>query len=370
MKITLKEIPIREVVSGYKDDREEGVSGFSGKLNIRPKYQREFVYDSKQREAVIETVRNQFPLNTMYWIKSDTNEYELLDGQQRTISICQYFNNDFSIKENTFVKMFHSLTEEEQEAFLDYKLMIYICEGNEKEKLEWFKVINIAGEKLTPQELRNAIYTGKWLTNAKAFFSRTGAPAYELGNKYLSGKPIRQDYLETAIRWGADKDDVDSIEEYMAIHQHDTNARELRLYFQSVINWLEELFPEEYYRREMKGIDWGILYNRFKDEPRDAKKMDVRVTELMLDDEVTNKKGIYTYLFDGKEKHLSLRTFSAKQKRQLYDTQSGICNECEKEFAMTDMEADHIIPWSKGGKTSLDNGQMLCRTCNREKGSK
>lgn len=366
MKIKPKEIPIREIISGYVDNQEEGIVGYDGQLNIRPKYQREFVYNDKQREAVIDTVMNNFPLNTMYWVKSDENQYELLDGQQRTISICQYISGVFSINH----QFFHNLTDDEKEAILDYKLMIYICEGTEKEKLEWFKVINIAGEKLTDQELRNAIYTGEWLTNAKAFFSRTGAPAYDLGSKYLTGKPIRQDYLETAIRWAADKDDIDTIEEYMAIHQHDTNARALRLYFQSVMNWVEELFPKEHYRKEMKGIDWGVLYNQFKDEPHDARKLERKVSELMLDDEVTKNKGIYYYLFDNKEKHLSLRSFTAKQKRQLYDSQNGICNICEKEFSMNEMEADHIIPWSEGGKTSLDNGQMLCRTCNREKSNK
>ena len=208
MKIELKEITIREVSKEYFNDNEEGVVGFNGKLNIRPKYQREFVYKDKQRDAVIETVIKNFPLNVMYWVKNEDDTYEVLDGQQRTISICEYVTSSFSLNS----MYFHNLTNVEKEQILDYKLMVYFCEGNDKEKLDWFKTINIAGEKLTNQELRNAIYTGTWLTEAKKYFSKTGCAAYNIGNDYMNGSAIRQDYLETAISWLSN----DNIEQYMA----------------------------------------------------------------------------------------------------------------------------------------------------------
>ena len=207
MKIQLKEITVREVANKYINNEEEGVVGYNGNLNIRPKYQREFVYKDKQRDAVIETVRKNFPLNVMYWAKNEDGTFEVMDGQQRTISICEYVSGKFSLN----FQYFHNLEEVEKEQILDYRLMIYFCEGNDKEKLDWFKTINIAGEKLTDQELRNAIYTGTWLTDAKRHFSKSGGPAYNIGSDYLNGSPIRQDYLETTIDWIS----KGAIEQYM-----------------------------------------------------------------------------------------------------------------------------------------------------------
>lgn len=197
MQIELHEIKIRDVVNGYVDSQENGVVGFGGKLNIRPAFQREFVYKEKQRNAVIETVMKGFPLNVMYWVEDENGNYELLDGQQRTISICQYVNGNFSLNSRAF----HNLTETEKEQILEYPLMIYICKGNDKEKLDWFRIINIAGVQLKEQELRNAIYIGEWLSDAKRYFSKNGCVAYLLANKYLSGEVNRQDYLETVLSW-------------------------------------------------------------------------------------------------------------------------------------------------------------------------
>jgi Protein of unknown function DUF262 len=242
MKIELREITIREVSSGYTNNAEDGVVGYSGILNIRPKYQREFVYRDRQRDSVIETVRKNFPLNVMYWVKNEDGTFEVLDGQQRTISICEYVTGNFSLD----FQYFHNLTDDEREEILDYRLMVYFCEGSDREKLDWFKTINIAGEKLTDQELRNAVYTGTWLTDAKRYFSRTGCPAYAIGSDYLSGSPIRQDYLETTISWISE----DHIEQYMSEHQHNPNANALWLYYQNVISWVNVVFPN--YRREMK----------------------------------------------------------------------------------------------------------------------
>ncbi len=360
MDIKLKEITIKEVSENYLNDEEEGVVGFSGKLNIRPKYQREFVYKDKQRDAVIETVRNEFPLNVMYWIENEDGTYEVMDGQQRTISICEYVAGNFSLN----FQYFHNLEEDEKKKILDYKLMVYFCEGDDKEKLNWFKTINIAGEKLFEQELRNAIYTGTWLSDAKRHFSKTNCPAYNISNKYIKGSPIRQDYLQTAINWISDGE----IEEYMAKNQHEPNANELWLYFQSVISWIKAVFPN--YRREMKGVSFGILYNELKDKKFDSGKIEKEIIKLMQDEDVTKKSGIYSYILTRDEKYLSIRSFTENQKREAYEKQKGICIECKKHFEIEEMEADHIDPWHDGGHTTADNCQMLCKHDNRVKSGK
>ena len=311
MKIELHEITVREVAEKYVDNAEEGVVGYNGKLNIRPKYQREFVYDEKKRNAVMDTIRKDFPLNVMYWVKNEDGTFEVLDGQQRTISFCQYVNGDFSIDNRAF----HNLTNTEKEQILNYKLMVYFCEGNDKEKLDWFKIINIAGEKLTDQELRNAVYTGTWLTNAKSIFSKSNCAAYLLSKDYVNGSPIRQEILETALSWISNGE----IEKYMSIHQHDPNANELWTYFRNVIEWVQLTFTT--YRKEMKGIDWGGLYDEFKGNLFDTEKLEQEIQTLMMDDDVTNKKGIYSYVLTRNEKHLNIRAFTPNQKREAYERQ-------------------------------------------------
>lgn len=356
MDIELRNIAVKELVEKYQDDQEAGVVGFGGKLNIRPPYQREFVYNDKQREAVIDTITRGFPLNTMYWAVTPDG-FEIIDGQQRTISICQYVDGVFSYKN----RYFQNLQQDEKDAILDYKLTVYQCQGNDSEKLGWFRTINIAGEKLTEQELRNAVYAGSWTADAKRYFSKTQCAAWQLASNYMTGSPIRQDYLETTIAWinGGD------IEAYMATHQHDKNANPLWLYFQTVINWVQATFPK--YRKEMKGIAWGAVYNAHKDDNLDPATLEAETARLMADDEVTKKKGVYEYLLTGNENHLSIRTFTDSNKRTLYERQKGICTACKKHFEIGQMEADHITPWSQSGKTELNNGQMLCRECNRRK---
>ena len=361
MQIKLHEIPVRDVVAGYKDSEENGVVGYNGKLNIRPAFQREFIYKDKQRDEVINTITKGFPLNVMYWVKSDDGNFELLDGQQRTISICQYITGDFSVNHMGFA----NLTQTEQNLILDYPLMIYICEGTDKEKLDWFKIINIAGEQLTAQELRNAIYTGEWLTEAKKYFSKTQCPAYMIAGDYLSGSAIRQNYLETALKWIATRDGIE-IEDYMAQHQHDTNCNELWLYFQTVINWVKVTFPT-YRKKQMQGLDWGIYYNKYGTGKYDPKALEKQIAALLDDEDVSNQKGIYEYLLDGNERHLNIRAFSPKMARTAYERQKGICPKCKKHFTIEEMQADHITPWSKGGKTVPENCQMLCADCNRRK---
>lgn len=363
MKIHLKEISVAEVANGYSESEDNGVVAYGGKLNVRPAYQREFIYKDKQRDEVIRTIKKGFPLNVMYWVKNGEDSYEIMDGQQRTISFCQYIKGEYSID----YQYFHNLTEEEQDQIKNYKLMVYICEGTDKETLDWFKIINIAGEELTQQELRNAIYTGEWLADAKRHFSKTGCPAYALYKDYFSGTAIRQDYLETAISWIASKEGQ-AIEEYMAIHQHDKNANALWLYVQSVMNWVKAIFP--HYRKEMKGIAWGLLYNSYGTADYDTDAFEARIVQLMSDDDVSKKSGIYEYLLDGKEKHLSIRAFTPSMKRSAFERQKGKCSVCQKVFSIEEMEADHITPWHAGGKTTPDNCQMLCKDCNRHKSGK
>ncbi len=363
MKIELQKIKIREVVDGFKDSAEEGVVAYGGKLDVRPKYQREFVYKDKQRDAVLDTVKKGFPLNVMYWMVRDDGGYEVLDGQQRTISLGQYVSGDFSLND----RFFHNLTKEEQNQILAYELMIYFCEGTDKERLDWFKTINIAGEKLTDQELRNAVYTGPWLSDAKLKFSKTGCAAYHLANDggaLLTGSSIRQEYLETALSWINN----DEVADYMAKHQHDKNANELWEYFQNVIAWVRKTFPN--YRKEMANVNWGELYNQFKDKKLDAKKLEAEVAKLMQDEDVTKKSGIYPYVLTKQERHLSIRAFADKMKREAYERQKGICAKCEEHFAIEEMEADHITPWHEGGKTTAENCQMLCKQDNRTKSGK
>ena len=361
MNIDLKEITVRELTNGYEDNEEAGVIGFSGKLDIRPPYQREFIYKDKQRDAVINTVTKEFPLNVMYWAVREDGNFEVIDGQQRTISLCQYVNGDFAY----MFKYFHNLQDDEKEQILDYKLMVYVCSGADSEKLEWFRTINIAGEKLTEQELRNAVYSGSWVTDSKRYFSKSGCPAYGIGSDYLNGSSIRQDYLETAIKWTSNG----NIEVYMSNHQHDPNALALWQYFQSVITWVQGTFTKKR-TKFMKGVDWGALYNKYKDKVFDTNVIEEETARLIADDDVQKKKGIYPYILTRDERHLGVRAFSDSMKQKVYEKQKGICVECKEHFDIAQMEGDHITPWHEGGKTIEENCQMLCRDDNRRKSGK
>jgi len=372
VKIDLKKVTVRDVAEDYRDNDEDGVVGYGGKLNIRPKYQREFVYDAEKRAAVLGTIRKDFPLNVMYWAVNEDGTFEVLDGQQRTISFCQYVAGDFSINIDGHPMAFHNLTQPQKDQFLDYELMVYVCEGNDRDKLDWFRTVNIAGVELTDQELRNAVYTGPWLTHAKSIFSKTHGPAYGLASKYVTGSPIRQELLEKALKWRSGG----KIDQYMSDHQHDQNANELWTHFQNVIWWVQQTFTT--YRKEMKGVEWGPLYDRFKDETLDTNELERRTAELMQDPDVTRRSGIYTFLLTGEERRLNIRQFDDREKRAAYERQHHKCangtrcrtpgnDDGQRIFELEDMEGDHINPWSKGGKTIAENCQMLCIPCNRDK---
>ena len=371
MKIEPKEITVRALVADYHDDGQSGVRGYGGKLDIRPSFQREFVYNRKQSVAVIESIKNGFPLNTMYWNKSENGAFEIIDGQQRTISIARYVvpydrnPKRFSVGD----LYFNNLQDDAQQQILNYKLQVYVCEGTDTERLDWFEIINTAGVQLTKQELRNAVYPGPWLSDAKRYFSRPLGPAYAIGNKYVKARANRQEYLETAIRWI--KREGQTVEGYMAEHQHDKTATALWTHFQSVINRVEAVFPN--HRKFMKGVDWGGLYVHLKNESLDPETLEADVARLMQDDDVTKKAGIYPYLLTREEKHLSIRAFTDAQKQKAFDQldPAGVCLGCKKEdLDLSDMEADHITPWTEGGKTNDENCQLLCRECNRRKSNK
>ena len=349
MKIDLKEIAVKDLFEGYQDNEESGVVAYNGKLDIRPPYQREFIYKDKQRDAVIDTISKNFPLNTIYWAVREDGNFEVIDGQQRTISICQYINGDFSIDGLAF----HNLPKDKQEIILNYKLTVYFCSGSDSEKLDWFKIINIAGEKLTDQELRNAVYSGSWVTDAKRYFSKRNCAASNLASDYLNGSPNRQDYLERAIMWLS----KNNIEKYMSDHQHDSDAKKLWKYFNDVISWVEKNFKN---KKIMKGVDWGSFYNEFEDIKLDTNKVEDEVNKLILDEEVTKNLGIYPYIITREEKFLSLRTFPESIKIKVHQKQKGKCKVCGEKFDISEMQADHIKAWSRAGKTTEDNCQMLC----------
>lgn len=375
MRIELKNIKIREVVNGYKDEGEKGIVGYDGKLNIRPPFQREFIYGEKERDAVIKTIRQGFPLNTMYWSQDPDGNYELMDGQQRTISFCQYVTEIIPIRfDEEHELAFTSLTTDQQNQILDYELSIYICQGEPSEKLDWFRIINIAGKPLTDQELLNAMHTGAWLTDAKRWFSKSGAPAIQDGrDRLVTGSTIRQDTLETALKWISNN----NIEGYMNHHKDDNDAQELWQYWQAVFDWVKRIFPNQDSDRArlMKGLQWGEFYNKYKEANLNAQELENLIRKLLLDDEIENKRGIYEYLLAGNERVLNLREFSENIKIKKYEEQKGFCVAknaiCgNSHFEYEEMEADHIIPWSKGGKTVYENCQMLCSQDNRIKSGK
>ncbi len=383
MKFDEVKIKVSELTKNYTDDGDGGVYGYDGKLTIRPNYQREYVFSDKKRDAVIDTVLKKAPLSIMYWNKTGPDSYEVLDGQQRTISIGQYVSGDFSVKINGNDKFFHNLTDTEKATILDYEIMVYICDGSEEEKLEWFRIINTAGVTLTDQELLNATYTGNWLSDAKTYFSKRNCVAGQFADGFIKGNPIRQDYLATVLSWIADRDGLDSGAKYMAIHQKDADANDLWLYFQEVIGWAKRMFPNME-KKLTESQAWGILYNKYKNKTYNTNDMRTLIDKLLQDDDITNQKGIIPYVLSNKTKHdeksLSVRAFSEQMKRRVYTKQTtdakanntSNCPMCANNgittiYEFTEMQGDHIIPWSQGGRTVEENLQMLCRNCNNDK---
>ena len=373
LKIDEKKVTVGEIVKGYINNDEQGVRGYDGLLDIRPPYQREFIYNEKEQQAVIATVLNGYPLNVMYWVKrSDDAEcpYEVMDGQQRTLSLCEYVAGKFAYD----FKNFFNQPEDIRKRILNYPLTIYVCEGEASEKLEWFKTINIAGKPLNDQEIHNAIYAGPFVSDAKRHFSKTNCGAYRLGKDLVNGSTIRQDFLKKALEWMADHETrngkTQTLVGYMAEHQHDPNANNLWSYFQNVLNWAITNFNMKKFRKIMKGLDWAKYYDIYHEQTLDVKGMEQKISELVGDDEIQKQQGIIPYVLTGDEHYLDLRAFPDKIKLAVWEMQQHKCAVCGNEFDIALMEGDHITPWKDGGRTTIENCQMLCREWNRRKGSK
>lgn len=373
--MTIKQINVTvgEITKGYINNDEQGVRGYGGLLDIRPPYQREFIYNENEQRAVIETVLHNYPLNVMYWVKRSEDAecpYEVMDGQQRTLSLCEYVADAFAVD----FKNFSNQPTDVRKKILDYKLTIYVCEGEESEKLEWFKTINIAGKPLNEQEIRNAVYAGPFVSDAKKHFSKSNCGAYRLGKDLVNGSPIRQDFLKKALEWMAEHEvrqgKLQTAVGYMATHQHDPNALPLWTYFQSVLNWAISTFNMKKFKKIMKGLDWAKFYDLYHEESLDVKTLETQIADLMGDDEIQKPLGIIPYVLTGDEHYLDLRSFPDKIKLAVWEKQNHKCAHCGKEFDIVFMEGDHVKPWREGGRTDIENCQMLCRDCNRRKGSK
>ena len=373
MTIKQIEVTVGDITKGYVNNDEQGVRGYDGLLDIRPPYQREFIYNEKEQQAVIHTVLQGYPLNVMYWVKRAEDAecpYEVMDGQQRTLSLCEYVAGKFSYD----FKNFFNQPGDIQKKILDYPLTIYVCEGEASEKLEWFKTINIAGKPLNEQEINNAIFAGPFVSDAKKHFSKTNSGAARLGKDLVNGTPIRQDFLKVALEWIAEHETRQghrqSVVGYMAAHQHDPNANNLWTYFQTVLNWAITNFDMKKFKKIMKGLDWAYLYDKYGLETLDTAALGKRISELMRDSEIQKLSGIIPYVLTGDEHYLDLRAFPEDIKLMAWEAQNHICPKCGKEFDYEFMEGDHITSWRDGGRTVVENCQMLCRECNRRKGSK
>ena len=373
MTIRQIEVTVGDITKGYLNNDEQGVRGYDGLLDIRPPYQREFIYNEKEQQAVIHTVLQGYPLNVMYWVKrSDDAEcpYEVMDGQQRTLSLCEYVDGKFSYD----FKNFFNQPKDIQERILNYRLTVYVCEGEASEKLEWFQTINIAGKPLNEQEINNAVYAGPFVTDAKKHFSKSNCGAYRLGKDLVNGTPIRQDFLKKALEWMADHETRNGKRQtavgYMAQHQHDPNSNNLWTYFQNVLNWAITNFDMKKFKKIMKGLDWALFYDRYHDKTLDTAEMAKQISALMRDSEIQKQAGIIPYVLTGDEHYLDLRAFPEDIKLAVWEQQHHICPICGKEFDYEFMEGDHITPWRDGGRTVIENCQMLCKECNRRKGAK
>ena len=373
MTIKQIEVTVGDIARGYINNEEQGIRGYGGQLDIRPPYQREFIYNENEQQAVISTVLKGYPLNVMYWVRRSEDAecpYEVMDGQQRTLSLCEYVDGKFAYD----FKNFFNQPADIQKLILDYPLTIYLCEGEPSEKLEWFKTINIAGKPLNEQEINNAVYAGPFVTDAKRHFSKSNCGAYRLGKDLVNGTPIRQEFLKKALEWMAEHETREgkpqSVVGYMAEHQHDPNANNLWTYFQNVLNWTITNFDLKKFKKIMKGLNWALYYDKYHSTTLDTADLASRISKLILDSDVQKQMGIIPYVLTGDERHLDLRGFPEDIKLAVWEKQHHICPSCQKEFDYEFMEGDHITPWREGGRTVIENCQMLCRECNRRKGGR
>ncbi|MBR2630507.1 MAG: DUF262 domain-containing protein [Bacteroidaceae bacterium] len=389
MKTTLEIYTVKQICDGFEYNELEGkgLYGLAGQLTIQPEYQRNYIYaDGKKDVAVIESVLKGYPLGLLYFNKVEDRRLEVLDGQQRITSLGRFIKNKFAVQQNGMEQIFDGLNKEKQQKILNTELLVYICEGEgdnaEEEIKEWFKTINIAGIPLNKQEELNAVYSGKFVTLCKAEFSNSQNANIQKWESYVKGPANRQQFLATALEW-VSKGNVDG---YMSAHRHDENINEIKTYFNTVIDWVDSKFDDVY--NEMQGLNWGELYERFHNQPLNHAKLSQEVRELIQDDYVTNRKGIFEYVLGGclDTKLLNIRLFDKTTMRKVYQQQTekakvqkvSNCPYCaighdanfQRIWKQEEMDADHVAAWSKGGSTDIKNCQMLCKTHNRAKGNK
>ena len=385
MKTELKQYTVSEICNGfvYNELEEKGLFGLSGKLTIQPEYQRNYIYDDGRRDvAVIDSLLKGYPIGLMYFVRNTDGSLEVLDGQQRITSIGRFVTGRFAIKINSLEHYLFNMPKDMQEKILQTPLLVYECEGTETEIKEWFKTINIAGVPLNEQELLNAVYSGEFVTKAREIFSNTNNSNMQTWCWYVSGSPKRQDYLHTALDWVSHG----KISEYMSLHRHDTEIKELETYFNTVIDWIKSVFTEK--APDLKGLEWGRLYETYHKNSYNPTELQRKVYELYEDFYVKNKSGIFEYLLGGESNKslLNIRIFDVPTKKSVYARQTkeaeekGIsnCPFCAisetpnkiKIWKLSEMDADHVTAWSKGGATDIKNCQMLCKTHNRAKGNK
>lgn len=387
METTLKtDLTVRDINEGfvYNEYEGKGLFGWGGKLTIQPEYQRNYIYaDGKRDVAVIDSLLKGYPLGLLYFVKVGEDKYEILDGQQRVTSFGRFITDKFAIKdEHGMEQYFDGLAKNLQDKILDSQLTIYICEGEESEIKEWFKIINIAGVQLKNQEILNAIYSGPFVTMAREEFSNSQNANIQKWSAYIKGDVNRQEYLATALNW-VSKGNIDS---YMSQHRFDTNITELRTYFNSVITWASTVFKDV--KSDMRGLEWGRLYETYHNNSYDPNKVSETLCKLYADPQVQDTKGICEYILGGCKdtKLLNVRVFDDNTKRVVYEKQTkdaklkdisncplcaiGNDNNKNRIWELKEMDADHVTAWSKGGSTDMDNCQMLCQTHNRAKGNR
>lgn len=389
METTLRtEITVKEICDGfvYSELEGKGLFGLSGKLTIQPEYQRNYIYASeggKREVAVIESILKGYPIGLIYFNKVNPYNFEVLDGQQRITSLGRFVTNKFAIKdENGNEQLFGGFALDKKNKILNTKLLIYECEGTESEIKEWFRTINIAGVPLNSQELLNAVYSGPFVTLGKEEFSNSKNSNIQKWSAYISGSANRQDFLERALQWVS----KENVSEYMSRHRFDNNITELKDYFNSVIDWVSTVFTDV--ESEMKGIEWGRLYETYRKKPYNSKTVSAEVKRLYADPYVKSRKGIFEYVLGGSTdtKLLEVRVFDDATKKSVYAKQTEVaekkgvsnCSLCAighdsnktKIWKLTEMDADHVTAWSKGGATVMKNCEMLCKTHNRAKGNR
>lgn len=378
---------VGDVCKGFVFDRNEGkgLFGLDGQLIIQPEYQRNYIYgDGKRDVAVVESLLKGYPLGLIYFVRNADGMYEVLDGQQRITSFARYVNKSwpFAVELNSKPQYFDSLDANQQKLIVDAPLTIYVCEGEPSEIQAWFETINIAGVPLVKQELRNAAYHGPFVTKAREVFSNMGNANMNRWQTYVSGDPKRQAILETALEWVSNG----NIDDYMAQHRYDADIDELKNHFDTVIDWVDSVF--EYTGSEMCGREWGRLYREYHKNAYSKDKVAERVNALLDDSQVGDKKGIFEYVLGGEvdSRLLNIRVFDKKTIKAVYRKQTveaeaqGVSNcplcaighdaNAKRIYKESEMDADHVTAWSKGGSTDAENCQMLCKTHNRAKGNR